>query len=44
MSAQRVPSITEKAQLQSLPADVPECEKDDCPEWHQLKPQVGAAI
>jgi hypothetical protein len=38
MSSQKVPSITDKAQLQSLPADIPEREKEDCPGyWSQME-------
>src|SRR6516162_7101429 len=36
MSRQKVTPITEKAQLQSLPTDIPQREKGGCPEWHLM--------
>jgi hypothetical protein len=44
MSAQKVPSITAKAQLQSLPADIPERAKMIAKRWEMSFQQVATKI
>jgi hypothetical protein len=41
LSAQIVPSIFEKAQLQSLPTDIPGREKEDCPGYRSQMERRG---